>query len=76
MKQEDTKKKILEKALELFAANGYDSVSVGEIAKSVGIKAVYGISRTEWKKSVEVEHGKIQLCKEFYNYGIHTGNKG
>ncbi len=39
MKQEDTKKKILEKALELFAANGYDSVSVGEIAKSVGIKA-------------------------------------
>ncbi len=41
-----------------------------------GQTAVYGISRTEWKKSVEVEHGKIQLCKEFYNYGIHTGNKG
>lgn len=39
MKQEDTKKKILEKALELFSSNGYDSVSVGEIAKAVGIKA-------------------------------------
>ncbi len=39
MKQEDTKKRILEKALELFAENGYDSVSVGEIARAVGIKA-------------------------------------
>lgn len=39
MKQEDTKKKILDKALELFAAQGYDSVSVGEIAQAVGIKA-------------------------------------
>ena len=39
MRQEDTKQKILEKALELFSANGYDSVSVGEIAKAVGIKA-------------------------------------
>lgn len=39
MKQEDTKKKILEKALELFSLYGYDSVSVSEIAKTVGIKA-------------------------------------
>lgn len=38
MRQEDTKEKILEKALELFSAQGYDSVSVGEIAKAVGIK--------------------------------------
>ena len=38
MKQENTKHKILEKALELFSAYGYDSVSVGEIAKAVGIK--------------------------------------
>ena len=29
MKQEDTKQRILNKALELFAAKGYDSVSVG-----------------------------------------------
>lgn len=39
MKQDYTKKKILDKALELFAAQGYDSVSVGEIARAVGIKA-------------------------------------
>lgn len=39
MKREDTKQKILEKALELFAARGYDSVSVGEIAEAVGIRA-------------------------------------
>ena len=39
MKQEDTKQKILDKALELFSTQGYDAVSVGEIAKAVGIKA-------------------------------------
>ena len=39
MKQEDTKQKILDKALELFAAQGYDAVSVGQIAEAVGIKA-------------------------------------
>ena len=39
MKQEDTKQRIIDKALELFAVHGYDSVSVGEIAKAVGIKA-------------------------------------
>ena len=39
MKQEDTKQRILDKALELFSTQGYDSVSVGEIAKAAGIKA-------------------------------------
>ena len=39
MRQEDTKQKIREKALELFSERGYDSVSVGEIAQAVGIKA-------------------------------------
>lgn len=39
MKQEDTKNIILNKALELFSENGYDAVSVAEIAKAVGIKA-------------------------------------
>ena len=39
MKQEDTRLRILDEALELFSAKGYDSVSVGEIAKAVGIKA-------------------------------------
>ena len=39
MKQEDTKKRILDKALDLFAERGYEAVSVGEIAGAVGIKA-------------------------------------
>ena len=39
MKKEDTKQKILDKALELFSAYGYDSVSMGDIARAVGIKA-------------------------------------
>lgn len=39
MKQEDTRQRILDKALELFSQRGYDSVSVGEIAQAVGIKA-------------------------------------
>lgn len=39
MKQEATKQKILDRALELFSTQGYDSVSVGEIAKAVGVKA-------------------------------------
>ena len=39
MKQEDTRQKILDKALELFAAKGDDSVSMGEIAQAGGIKA-------------------------------------
>ena len=39
MKQEDTKTRILEKALELFSAQSYDAVSVDQIARAVGIKA-------------------------------------
>ena len=39
MKQEATRQRILDEALALFSARGYDSVSVGEIAKAVGIKA-------------------------------------
>ncbi|WP_296046047.1 TetR/AcrR family transcriptional regulator [uncultured Gemmiger sp.] len=39
MKQDDTRQRILDKALELFSAKGYDAVGVAEIAKAVGIKA-------------------------------------
>ena len=35
----NTKARILEKTLELFSAQGYDAVSVGDIANAVGIKA-------------------------------------
>ena len=52
MKQEDTKQKILDKALELFASKGYDSVSVGEIARAVGIKAPSLYNHYESKKAI------------------------
>lgn len=35
----DTKSKILKEALRLFAANGYEAVSVEQIANAIGIKA-------------------------------------
>lgn len=37
--KEDTKQLILEKALALFSMHGYDAVTVGDIARAVGIKA-------------------------------------
>ena len=39
MKTEDTKQKILKEALKLFSQDGYEAVSVDQIAKTVGIKA-------------------------------------
>lgn len=39
MKHEGTKEKILSEALKLFSKNGYDAVSVEQIATAVGIKA-------------------------------------
>lgn len=39
MKQIDTKQRILSESLRLFSENGYDAVSVAEIASAVGIKA-------------------------------------
>lgn len=39
MKQKDTKQRILSESLRLFSENGYDAVSVAEIASAVGIKA-------------------------------------
>ena len=39
MKNEATRQKIVEKALDLFSVYGYDAVSVGQIAEAVGIKA-------------------------------------
>lgn len=73
MKQEDTKQKIIDKALELFAAHGYDAVSVGEIAKTVGIKApslynhypskraIFDAIVESMAKQYEADTGKIDI---------------
>ncbi|MGO5078227.1 TetR/AcrR family transcriptional regulator [Oscillospiraceae bacterium LCP25S3_E10] len=73
MKQEDTKQKILDKSLELFSTQGYDSVSVGEIAKAVGIKAPSLYNHFPGKQAIfdaivestvaqyEVDTGKIDI---------------
>ena len=52
MKREDTKKRILEKALELFSERGYDAVSVGEVAAAVGIKAPSLYNHYESKRAI------------------------
>lgn len=75
MKQEDTKKKILKKALELFAANGYDAVSVGEIAKAVGIKAPSLYSHYPSKQAIFdaiVEETALQYEKYTDEIDIHV----
>ena len=76
MKQEDTKQRILNKALELFAAKGYDSVSVGEIAGAVGIKAPSLYNHFSGKQAIfdaivestaaqyEADTGKIDIHAE------------
>ena len=84
MKQEDTKQKILDKALELFSAQGYDSVSVGEIAKAVGIKAPSLYNHFESKQAIfdaivrstaeqyEADTGKINIHVESVGRDIPT----
>lgn len=46
MKQEDTKQKILDKALELFSARGYDCVSVGRSPRRSGNQGAVGFTTT------------------------------
>lgn len=79
MKQEDTKKKILEKALELFSSRGYDSVSVGEIAKAVGIKAPSLYNHYESKQAIFdaiVEETAVEYEKYTDAIDIHVQDSG
>lgn len=55
---EDTKQRILEKSLELFSTKGYDAVSVGEIAKAVGIKAPSLYNHFPGKQAIFVQFWK------------------
>lgn len=75
MKQEDTKQKIIEKALELFSERGYDAVSVGEIAAAVGIKAPSLYNHFPGKQSIFdaiVESTALQYEKDTDKIDIHV----
>lgn len=77
MKQEDTKQRILDKALELFSQQGYDSVSVGEIAKAVGIKAPSLYNHFPSKQSIFdaiVESTAAQYEADTDKINIHVQN--
>jgi len=58
----NTKEKIIEVALELFSINGYDSVSVRDISKAVGIKesSLYN----HFKNKQDIFDTIILLCTE------------
>lgn len=77
MKQDDTKRLILKKALELFSSNGYDSVSVAEIAKAVGIKAPSLYNHYESKQAIFdaiVKDTAEQYDKYTSEVDVHVGN--
>ena len=77
MKQEDTKQRILDKALELFSAQGYDAVSVGEIAKAVGIKAPSLYNHFPSKQAIFdaiVESTAVQYEADTDKIDIHVQN--
>lgn len=76
MKQGDTKNKIIDAALALFAARGYDAVSVGEIAAAVGIRAPSLYNHFESKKAIF--DAIVQDAERRYDalagLSVHTGN--
>ena len=77
MKQEDTKIKIIDKALELFSKYGYDAVSVGEIAKEVGIKAPSVYNHFPSKQAIFdaiVEDVALNYEKDINKIDIHVEN--
>ncbi len=79
MKQEDTKQKILEKALELFSVQGYDAVSVGEIAKAVGIKAPSLYNHFPSKQAIFdaiVESTEVHYTRNAGERAVHIRDAG
>ena len=75
MKQEDTKQRIIDKALELFSERGYDAVGVGEIAAAVGIKAPSLYNHFSSKQSIFdaiVETTALQYEKDTDRIDIHV----
>lgn len=77
MKNEDTKRIILKKALELFSESGYDAVSVGEIARAVGIKAPSLYNHFPSKQAIFdaiVEETSKEFEKNTDEVAIHVQN--
>ena len=77
MKNEDTKRIILKKALELFSESGYDSVSVVEIARAVGIKAPSLYNHFPSKQAIFdaiVEETSKEFEKNTDEVAIHVQN--
>ncbi len=75
----DTKRRILDKALELFSTQGYDSVSVGEIAKAVGIKAPSLYNHFSGKQAIFdaiVEATAAQYEEDTDRIDIHVQDAG
>lgn len=60
----DTKRKIVEEALKLFAEKGYSDVYVGDIAKAVGIKAPSLYKHFKGKQ--EIFDAILDVLKESY----------
>lgn len=87
MKQEDTKQKIIDKALELFSTRGYDAVSVMEIAKSVGIRASSLYNHYPSKQAIfdaivestarqyEIDTGKIDIHVQNVGQDVSSFNQ-
>lgn len=77
MKQEATRQKILDKALELFSARGYDAVSVGDIAEAVGIKAPSLYNHFSGKRAIFdaiVASTAAQYEADTDRVGVHVQN--
>lgn len=77
MKKEDTRQKIIDKALELFSLYGYEAVSVGQIAEAVGIKAPSLYNHFPSKQAIFdsiVEETKKQYDEDTAKISIHIRN--
>ena len=77
MKQSDMRQKILENALELFSVRGYDSVTMSDIAKSVGIKAPSLYNHFAGKQAIFdaiVESTAARYEADTGEIGIHVQN--
>jgi len=79
MKQEDTKQKIIDAALELFSDYGFDTVSVGQIAKAVGIKAPSLYNHFPSKQAIFdaiFEATAAQYDRETEKVSVHVQDSG